>query len=255
MRSKFLHTTTCLIVILFTFFNAKSQQDLAAQLPQQVTYAPDDVVDSIAGIIMYERLNHRLSWDSTRNCKGYACNGIIKDYYDNGKLLHKGYYIDGQLHSYTNYYPNGNKERSFVILDDYESQMTLYYPNGQIKSEQTYHNYNPTRWKDYYPNGELSYHMEYDETMGAQVIKRTYNYYGILTSELYLSNKKKKLFRQNDYYETGVPSIKGVLTFDDQLLIHIKNGKWIYYYPNGKISRVEEYENNEVVSTKGKTEE
>ena len=67
---------------------------------------------------------------------------------------------------------------------------------------------------------------------------------------MYLSNKKKKLFRQNVYYETGVPSTKGELTFDDQLLIHIKNGKWLHYYPNGKISKIEVYENNQVVSLK-----
>lgn len=235
---------------LFFSFSAFSQQNFLDQLPQEVTYDAEAVVDSVDGITMYERLNHKLGLDSTRNCKGYACNGMVKDYYTSGKMLHKGYYKDGHLTSYTNYYPDGQKERSFVVMSDLESEMTLYYPDGTIKSKQSYHDFQPIFWKDYYKNGELSYHMEYDKEIGSHVIKRNYNEYGILTSEMYLSNKKKKLFRQNEYYDTGVPSTKGVLTFDDQLLVHIKNGKWLHYYPNGKISKIEVFENNEVVSFK-----
>lgn len=242
------------LVLSAVSINVYSQQDLSDQIPQQTLYDPADVVDSIHGITIYERLNHRLSWDSTRHCKGYACDGLVKDYYTNGKMLHKGYYTEGQLNSYTNYYPDGQKERSFVILDDFESEMTLFYPDGKIKSKQKYYNYTPTLWKDYYDNGELSYHMEYDKELGSHIIKRTYSELGILTSEMYLSNKKKKLFRQNVYYETGVPSTKGVLTFDEDLLIHIKNGKWFHYYPNGKVSKVEVYLNNEIVSQKEKAD-
>jgi antitoxin component YwqK of YwqJK toxin-antitoxin module len=252
MRSKNLYIFGLSALLAISFLKGTSQQNFLDQLPQKLTYDPAEVVDSVHGIVMYERLNHRLSLDSTRNCKGYACDGSIKDYYNDGKLLHNGYYVQGQLASYTNYYPSGTKERVFTIISDYESEMNLYYPTGQLKSRQVYYSQQPMFWKDYYSHGELSYHMEYDNELGSHIIKRMYNDYGVLTSEMYLSNKKKLLFRKNSYYESGVPSTKGILTFDDELLIHIKNGKWLYYYPNGKVSKIEVYKNDEIVSVKEK---
>lgn len=230
------------------------QQDLSLQLPKVTTYSAKDVVDEEKGISLYEPLNQRLSLDSIRHCKGYACNGVIIDYYDNGEILHKGYYMEGQLTSYTNYYPGGQIERTFVSTSVNESEMMLYYSDGTIKSSQKYFNFQPTLWKDYYPNGELGYHMIYDLAIGAPIVKREYNKYGILTSEMYLSNKKKNLFRQNIYYETGVPITKGELTFDGHLHTHIKNGKWLHFYPNGKISKVEVFEDNQLISSKEKAD-
>src|SRR5689334_12695522 len=69
------------------------------------------VYDSTYGINIYEALNMNTGGDSTRNdVKGYALQGWMEDFYPDGKVLHKGYYIDGQLKAYKNFYPNGQLE-------------------------------------------------------------------------------------------------------------------------------------------------
>jgi antitoxin component YwqK of YwqJK toxin-antitoxin module len=115
-----------------------AQQDLTSQLPKAKRYDPKEVIDEEYGINLYEKLNIRLSSDSVRNCKGYACSGWVEDYYTNGAVLHKGYYIDGQLKIYKNFYPNGNVEREYKIIDDYKSNMKKYYENGTLKSDIKY---------------------------------------------------------------------------------------------------------------------
>ncbi len=137
------------IVLIFTIFSGiftqiHCQTNTEYQLPQNKKYKPSEAIDSIHGIAIYERLNHRLSWDSVRNCKGYACNGLITDYYLDGSVLHKGFYVDGQLNNYSNYYPNGTVEREFKLIDDRRSIMNLYYPDGTLKSKHKYQDITPT---------------------------------------------------------------------------------------------------------------
>ena len=56
-----------------------------------------EIIDPTYGITLYEPLNMYLHSDSTRIEEGYAVNGWKEDYYSTGELLHKGYYIEGQL--------------------------------------------------------------------------------------------------------------------------------------------------------------
>ena len=58
--------------------------------------------------------------DSTVLKKVYAVNGWKEDHYSTGELLHKGYYIEGQLKVYKNFYPNGNIERNFKAIDSFQ---------------------------------------------------------------------------------------------------------------------------------------
>jgi antitoxin component YwqK of YwqJK toxin-antitoxin module len=227
-----------------------AQRSFEDQLPKDVTYNPADVIDSIHGIMIYERLNHRLSWDSVRHCKGYACDGIVKDFYSDGNILHKGIYKEGQLINYTNFYPNGKHERYFRIIDDFKSEMILYYPSGSIKSKHVYKDYVPVKWEDYYLNGRLSYYMEYDEKHDVQTVKRFYDEYGVLRSELFLSDSKKMIFRNNEYYPSGVPQIKGVYSYDEELHYFTKEGKWTYYNEDGTVSKVETYKDDKLLTTK-----
>ena len=89
-----------------------AQIDLESQVPQEKKY-DNSIVDETYGIQLYEPLNMVLEGDSVRMENGYAVNNWKEDFYNDGTLLHRGYYIDGQLKVYKNYYPNGQIEREF----------------------------------------------------------------------------------------------------------------------------------------------
>jgi len=119
---------------IFKYLLIISLITLVQTIKSQESYAPEDVVDEKFGIIKYEPLNIMLGKDSIRNdARGYAANGYIEDYYKSGQLLHKGFYVDGQLKVYKNYFPNGKVERNFRLTDIKKSKMTIYYADGKIK--------------------------------------------------------------------------------------------------------------------------
>ncbi|MBL4623884.1 MAG: hypothetical protein JKY42_01900 [Flavobacteriales bacterium] len=221
-----------------------SQNNLEYQLPKAKRYVPEEVIDSIHGIDMYERLNFRLSWDSIRNCKGYACNGLIRDYYVDSSIIHKGFYVDGQLNNYTNYYPDGKLERSFKIIDDFRSVMILYYPNGIMKSKHKYNDIIPYYWEDFYTDGQQSYFMEMSNDLEYHLTKKHWSEEGALLGELILENKKKLIFQQNDYYHDGTQKVKGHLIYEQKLHSHTKHGRWMYYDETGKLTKTETYEHD-----------
>ena len=43
----------------------------------QKRYTPEEVTDKKYGINLNDRLNAHIGGDSTRNCKGYACEGWV----------------------------------------------------------------------------------------------------------------------------------------------------------------------------------
>ena len=234
------------LILLFTSISY-CQNNLELQIPKAKRYTAEEAIDSIHGIDMYERLNFRLSWDSVRNCKGYACNGLIKDHYIDGSIIHKGFYVDGQLNNYTNYYPDGKLERSFKIIDDLRSIMTLYYPDGTVKSKHKYNDITPHYWEDFYSNGQPSYLMEMSNDLEYPTVKKHWSEKGKLLGELVLENKKELIFQQNEYYNDGTQKTKGHLIYEQKLHSHTKHGKWMYYDEKGKLTKTEVYVHDKLV--------
>ena len=236
------------IVILAYAYSASAQFD--SQLPKPDRYVPSEVVDSVFGIVLYERLNMRLSWDSIRNCKGYACTGWVKDYYINGRIMHKGYYVDGQLKIYSNYFPDGTNERIFRIIDDTKSEMKVFYPSGKLKSKVRYLDSEPLKWEDYYENGQLSYIEEYHKSLSFHLIKSSYFDDGSPRAELILESKKERVFNRKEYYDNKKMKLRGQLRYNKNLLDYEKIGTWEYYNDSGQITRAEQYENGKISQEK-----
>lgn len=156
--------TIALTAGLIGLLSLQAQNDLTDKKLYHNTYVPDAVIDKQYGITMYKSLNMMIGGDTVRNDEsGYAANGYMEDYYTTGQLLHKGFYVDGQLKIYKNYYPNGNVERNFRLIDLKKSKMTLYYENGTVKSEIVYIMSEAQKWEDFYPNGQLEFVEEYDK--------------------------------------------------------------------------------------------
>jgi antitoxin component YwqK of YwqJK toxin-antitoxin module len=227
-------------VLSGTVANAQVTADLQSQIKKDKLYTSADV-DEVYGVNLYEGLNPMLEGDSTRMCDGYACNGWQTDKYDNGNVIHKGYYVEGQLKIYKNYYPDGTLEREFKSLNTFSAKSKLYHKNGQMKSEVTYVNAAPLIWQDFYDNGQLEYYEEYHKSFDYHIAKRTYYKNGKPESLFEMINKKKLEYSQNDYYSVGQKKVEGELIYDKKIYDYRKIGTWKFYAENGSLDKKESY--------------
>jgi antitoxin component YwqK of YwqJK toxin-antitoxin module len=234
--------------VLLAGLSAFGQSKFDEQLPDKPVYTPE-IVDSVYGITLYEPLNMAMGGDSVRMVNGYAAQNWIEDYYEDGTLLHKGYYIDGQLKVYKNYYPDGTLERNFVNVDGYRSKVTLYYQNGNIKSQVTYKDGAAQVWTDYFMNGNIEYYEEYHKSMMYHIAKRSYYESGQAESLFELVNKKKLDYTQNDFYSSGKKRMAGTLRYDKDAYDYFKTGKWVYFNEGGNPIKDETYQDGKLLKT------
>ncbi|MBL4623883.1 MAG: hypothetical protein JKY42_01895 [Flavobacteriales bacterium] len=229
------------ILFLSSVYGANCQnQDLSLQIPKEIVYEEEGIVDSLYGITLFEPLNFRLGGDSIRNEKGYACNGWKKNHYKSGKLLHKGFYVDGQLKIYRNFYPNGDIERVFNVVDDYKSIMKIYYKGEILKTQVKFVGFDVRKWEDYHPNGFLSYYEE-NHRSGYYVTLKTYYISGQLESIFELSDKKKLKYTKKEFFEDGTVKTEGQSVFSKSTRDYIKTDTWKYFDKSGKLVKEEIY--------------
>src|ERR1700761_8863869 len=89
------------IISVFLIGTTASAQNYSDQIPQLRKYKSSDVVDSAYGITLFDKMAPSLGGDSVRyDKKGYSAQGWQEDYYMSGKLLHKGFYVDGELRAF-----------------------------------------------------------------------------------------------------------------------------------------------------------
>ena len=197
------------------------------------------VYDSIYGIAVYDPLNFNIGGDSTRSdLKGYATQGWLQDYYKTGQVLHKGYYINGQLKAYKNFFPNGQVEREFKMTDLTKSAMTIFYQDGKPRSIIVYASSSVQKEEDYYPSGQLEYIEEYDRKCEYYLQRKFYNQEGKPTSVLEITDPKKKNYSSKEYYDNGSIKEEGQIIYNGQLGDYHKNGKWKFYHENGLLKEV-----------------
>lgn len=193
------------ILIFFISVSLYAQNDLTDKSLYFKTFDAKDVIDETYGINIYEKLNMMLGDKSTRNgINGYAANGFLEDYYTTGELLHKGFYVDGQLKIYKNYYPNGNIERNFRMVDIKKSKMTIFYEDGTMKSDIVYIENEALSWIDYYPNGMIEFEEIYDKSF--QYYEKKANYYsnGKPENILELTDKKSCFIANHIIMKMGI---------------------------------------------------
>ena len=232
------------LLLLFTLLisfsvNICGQFDFEGQLEKDNYTA--EIIDPTYGITIYEPMNLYLFADSTRIEEGYAANGWKEDYYSDGSILHKGYYIDGQLKVYKNFYPNGNIERNFKSIDSFKSKVTLFYESGNIKSKVSYSSDFALEWIDYYDNGNMSYLEKYNKDKVSHESKISFYENGNKQEELLIENKKKKLYLYTEYLENGNVKLKGHLKFDNGIYDYVKFGTWNHFDKNGKVQKKDHY--------------
>ncbi len=246
MKKILLHIA-CLLVIHLSL----AQNNLKDKKIYHDTYVPEAVIDEKYGIVMYEKLNMMLGGDTVRNDKnGYAANGFLQDFYTSGQLLHKGFYVDGQLKIYKNYYPNGEVERNFRMVDLKKSKMDIYYKDGTIKSKIVYMGNESLKWEDYYPNGLLEFIEVYDKNIQYYVEKGNFYEDGSPENTLVLDNKKKLFYTQTYFYENGQIKEVGQVKYDKTMFDYTKLGTWVKYDKDGVATKEIKYVNGEPQSEK-----
>ncbi|MBI4931970.1 MAG: hypothetical protein HY841_14515 [Bacteroidetes bacterium] len=217
-----------------------------AQIKHGETYELNDVYDSAYGINAYEALNFGIGGDSTRNDgKGYAAQGWIEDIYPDGKTLHKGYYIDGQLKAYKNFFPNGQVEREFKMTDLNKSAMNVFYQDGKPRSSIVYIGSNVIKEEDYYSSGQLEYIEEYDKKGEYYTQRKFYSQNGKPTSLLELTDPKRKIYSSKEYYDSGNIKEEGPMIYNEAMGDYQKNGKWKFYDENGKLKEEKSFAKGE----------
>ncbi|HWY33104.1 MAG TPA: hypothetical protein VNX68_00575 [Nitrosopumilaceae archaeon] len=237
-----------ILSVVCCFFEAKSQ---AYTLDKDVgvkTYAPGEVIDPINGIHIYDALIFATGGDSVRyDKKGYNVQGWIEDHYTDGSLLHKGFYIDGQLKVFKNYYPNGVVERSFRVIDTKRADIVVYYQDGKTRAEIFYFKQAAQKETDYYQNGNIEYYEENQQDMEYLYKRNEFFESGQPQIVFEISDKKERLYSKKEYLSNGKLKEEGGMKFHGDLNDYLKEGDWKYYDETGKVTKTEKYTNGQVI--------
>jgi antitoxin component YwqK of YwqJK toxin-antitoxin module len=233
-------------IVFLAFAHSVSAQN---QNSDGKKYKESQVYNTDYGINVYEKMNFLLGGDSVRfdPPKNFKANGWREDFYDNGQMLHRGYYQDGQLKIYKNFFDNGQLERNFVVKPNPSLySMKIYYKDGKPRSEIDYIKGNPQKWQDWYPNGNLEFIEEYDRNLEYYIQQKTYYEDGKPQSLLELVDERKKIYSKKEYYPNGNIKEEGTIHFDKFIEDYRKEGVWLVYDESGKLVEENTYVKGEL---------
>jgi len=232
---------TLSLVFLFIFSSAIAQ--IASPVISLKRFAPEKVVNEINGIVLYERFNPQFGGDSIRNTsKGYACQGWVEDHYISGAVLHKGFYVDGQLTVYRNFYENGKVERIYKKMDNDRSRQQCFYSNGNLRSEIDFVKGKMQHTQLFYANGVTRSVEEYDPTVTYLVEKSSYYKNGDPELTMEMSDPAMLLYKQVEYDINGIIKLEGSLRFNNGIARYtsekyLREGYWKVYNDRGELGQ------------------
>ncbi|MGZ3918727.1 MAG: hypothetical protein ACXVC7_00460 [Bacteroidia bacterium] len=216
-------------------------QRFADQVPQIKRYLQKDIVDSVDGISMYNKLLDAIGGDSvTYNKAGYNLQGWNEDYYMSGKLLHRGYYIDGKAIVFKNFFENGQCERTVVNPDPLHCNIDIYFEDGKQRRQISYYNGQPQKRYDFYVNGLPKYAEENEKDMKYLTLKKSWYSNGQMENVMELVDQKTKKYSAKTYYASGQVKEEGTLILGPDGS-YVKDGTWFIYDSSGKNKKTEKY--------------
>lgn len=234
------------IIIILLTSTASFSQSYTKQVPQLKRYTPAEIIDPEYGIIRFNKLVPMMGGDSLRYTKdGYNAQSWQEDFYVSGKLLHKGFYLDGAIKVFKNYYENGQIERSFSSTDLKHSKLEIFYEDGKIRSTINYYDGNPQNQYDFFKNGTPEYIEENDKDIEFLYKRNSYYENGLPASLFELVDKKTKKYIKKEFYANGRVKEEGSMIFRKDLGDYQKEGAWTYYNEKGIAIKTEKYHNGE----------
>lgn len=238
---------TLFLLLLISSIGTFAQR-FSDQVPQIKRYTPQEIIDPDYGIHRYNKLVMIIGGDSMRYTKdGYNAQGWQEDYYVSGKLLHKGFYVDGYIKVFKNYYENGQVERNFTVVDPKRCKMEIYYEDGKVRSTINYFDGNAQNQYDFFRNGSPEYVEENDKDIEFLYKRNSYYENGLPESLFELVDKKTKRYSKKEFYENGRVREEGPMIFRKDLGDYQKDGVWTYYDEKGNTIKTEKYQNGELM--------
>lgn len=234
------------IILISVAANCGYAQRFSDQVPQLKRYTPNEVTDPDYGIVIYNKMVLSIGGDSIRYTKeGYNAQGWQEDFYVSGKLLHKGFYVDGYIKIFKNYYENGQVERNYVNTDPKRSKLEVFYEDGKPRSSITYFDGNAQNQYDFFKNGAPEYVEENDKDIEFLYKRNSYYENGLPATMFELIDKKTKKYIKKEFYENGRVKEEGNMHFRKDLGDYQKEGLWTYYDEKGNAIKTEKYHNGE----------
>src|SRR6218665_2010561 len=207
------------------------------QLPSG-PYLEKDILDSAEGIQMYSHFIGALSSNSLSSHRaGYNLQGWNEDFYKSGKLLHRGYYVDGKLITFKNFYENGQCERVVENPDPLHCNVNTFFENGSPRKLIYYYNGLPQRFYEFYENGLPKYSEENEKELNYLKQKKSWYSNGNLESSLELTDQAGKKYTKKTYYLNGQIKEEGIMLKLPGLNEYVKEGIWHSYESDGKKNR------------------
>src|ERR1700741_1523081 len=226
--------------------NCAYSQKFSDQVPQLKRYTAAEITDPDYGIVRYNKMVQMIGGDSIRYTKdGYNAQGWQEDFYTSGKLLHKGFYVDGFIKIFKNYYENGQVERNFSSTDPRHSKMEIFYDDGKVKSNISYYDGNAQNQYDFFRNGSPEYVEENDKDIEFLYKRNSFYENGLPASLFELVDKKTKKYIKKEFYENGRVKEEGAMHFGKDLGDYQKEGTWTYYDEKGNAVKTEKFHNVE----------
>jgi len=129
-------------LILLTVTIARGQDSVRTVLELDFLFHYDleEVEDPDEGIVLYDQYCPGLAnkVKLRKDIFKHVAHKEQVDYYNNGKLLHKGHYEDGSLIKFKNYYPNDQLERELKVKNGKPKLFTSYYIFGEIRERKVF---------------------------------------------------------------------------------------------------------------------
>lgn len=211
---------------------------------------PKTAIDPTFGIQGYELMVASINGDSVRTCDEKPCAGHVEDFYTTGQVLHKGFYVKGQLQSFKNFFPNGQIERKLGIVDENRSKLQVFYKSGSKKSEVKYGYGNVKEWVDYYENGNVEYEERFDKSFEFVIFRDSYYENGNPQTTMKFENKKDHTYFKKEYHEDGTMAAEGLIHFFALIGDYRKIDEWKVYDKAGKHIKIEAYVNGKLNEVK-----
>ena len=240
---------TLFITWVLCISNAAFSQRFANQVPQLKRYTSAEVTDSDYGIVIFNKLVQGIGGDSLRYTKdGYNAQGWQEDYYVSGKILHKGYYVDGLIKIFKNFYENGQLERNYTSSDPRRSKMEIFYEDGKVRSNIDYFEGNTQNQYDFFKNGTPEYVEENDKDVEFLYKRNSFFENGNPSSMFELVDKKSKKYIKKEFYENGRLKEEGTMYLRKEMGDYQKEDTWTYYDEKGNVTKTEKYHKGELLN-------
>jgi hypothetical protein len=172
---------------------------------------------------------------------GSLTQGWQEHFYRSGKILHRGFYVDGKLIRFKNYFENGNAALTFENSDPLRCLLNIYFDDGSLFKQISYYQSRPQKVYEYYENGQPKLSEESDKDLKYIILKKTWFDNGVLSSSLELNDLKHKKYTEKIYHVNGNIKEEGQIVLLPGTKEYVKNGNWFVYDYNGKNKRSEQH--------------